>query len=389
MLDHRAGPSPTEAAELLIETPNLRVRRVRRPSPACVVTFANYAESPSLDQPGFGESYLARYGIDAIHIVGRGNDWYQYPDMPPVLAAVRDAARGSQRVVTYGSSMGGYAAIRFAGEVGADLAVALSPQFSLDPTEAPFEHRWQAEARRIRFGPHPTHRRGPPAVIIHDAHGADSQHAKKLATVYPVTAAAIPHCGHPSGTFLAETGLLTSAIADILAGRFDPADLLREARARRRRSGKYLSTLSERQPQSRRRLKIALARLAQRTVTDTPYYASRLAGLLYRAGALEEAEALHRQALDMDPSDALLIYRLSLFLRRLSRFSEALELAVRAVAADPASAGLRRHLAQLVQETTPANPAGLAWRLHDVATHRLTLLAWQRGWRLFGRIERP
>ena len=388
---HESGvrsPIPP-AAETLVETPNLRVSRVRRVSPTCIVTFANYAEAPSLDQPGFAESYLAQIGTDAVHVICRGNDWYQYTDMPVALAAIREATRGSQRVLTYGSSMGGYAAIRFAGELGADLAIALSPQFSLDPAEVPFEHRWQTEARRLRFAPHLASEQAPPVVIIHDAHGADSQHAHKLAKLYRVTAAAIPHCGHPSGTFLAETGLLTSVISDILADRFDPRALVREARARRRRSGKYLSTLSERQPQSRRRLKVALARLAAQTVTDTPHYVSRLAGLLYRAGTLEEAEGLHRRALEMDPANPVLLFRLSLFLRRLSRHAEARALALRAAIADPASPGFRRHLAQLDQTATRGHPLGLAWRLHDAAMHRLTLLAWQRGWRPLGRVERP
>ena len=124
-------------------------------------------------------------------------------------------------------------------------------------------------------------------------------------------------------------------------------------------------------------------------MTDTPTYVSRLAGLQYRAGALAEAEALHRQALAMDPADPVLMFRLSLFLRRLSRVAEARELAERAVAADPASAGLRRHLAHLVRRDRPGSLAGHALRLHDAVLHRLTLLAWRRGWPPFGRIERP
>src|SRR5580658_5592563 len=84
-------------------------------SAACVVTFDSYSDDRSLYRRGFGEDFFRDRSIDAIHFVSRENDWYQYGEMPDALAAVAELVKGYDRVVAYGSSMGGYAAIRFGG----------------------------------------------------------------------------------------------------------------------------------------------------------------------------------------------------------------------------------------------------------------------------------
>lgn len=46
------------------------------------------------------------------------------------------------RTVTFGNSMGGYGAIQFAGALGADVCLAISPQYSANPEDIPNETRW-------------------------------------------------------------------------------------------------------------------------------------------------------------------------------------------------------------------------------------------------------
>src|SRR6266516_1006917 len=50
-----------------------------------VITFAPASFPAGLDQPGFGEAFLRKYRIDAVHVVPRSNAWYQYPDLPDAL----------------------------------------------------------------------------------------------------------------------------------------------------------------------------------------------------------------------------------------------------------------------------------------------------------------
>lgn len=115
------------------------------------MTFESYKDYHSFDRPGFGEAFFDANGIDAIHVVPRNNDWYQYPEIDEACRRVRELTASYPHVVAYGQSMGAYGAIRLGGRVGAEAALAISPQFSIDPAVAPFEPRWVGDAGRLDF----------------------------------------------------------------------------------------------------------------------------------------------------------------------------------------------------------------------------------------------
>ena len=125
--------------------------RIGYESPFCVVTFDSFTDRRTLDREGFGEAFLASRAVNAIHVLSRDNDWYLLPDIELALDAAAKAAASFDRVSAYGSSMGAYAAIRLGGLAGASTAIALSPQFSIDPRLVPFEDRWDPDARRLNF----------------------------------------------------------------------------------------------------------------------------------------------------------------------------------------------------------------------------------------------
>jgi hypothetical protein len=59
--------------QILYETAELRVVAVRPyRGRAAVVTFSSYVHHRTLDRPGFGEAFLLKYGIDAVHVICRG-----------------------------------------------------------------------------------------------------------------------------------------------------------------------------------------------------------------------------------------------------------------------------------------------------------------------------
>jgi len=60
------------------------------------------------------------------------------------------AAHGLARIVTLGNSMGGFMALALAPLLGAEAAIAFSPQFSVDPEVVPEERRWQQFRSRIK-----------------------------------------------------------------------------------------------------------------------------------------------------------------------------------------------------------------------------------------------
>jgi hypothetical protein len=91
---------------------------------------------------GFAEEFCEQYQLDAVFVNCVSNEWYQYADLPEALSAIRSFAAPWERRVTYGSSMGGYAALRFAAAVGAQRSIAIGPQYSPRPSVILGENRY-------------------------------------------------------------------------------------------------------------------------------------------------------------------------------------------------------------------------------------------------------
>jgi len=213
----------------------------------CFVTFEPFGHSVDLDRTAFGENFLSSSRIDAVHILPAQNDWYQHADFLEACRRVAEVTRGYKRIVAYGSSMGGYAAIRFGGLVGAGSAFALSPQFSIDPRQVPFDRRWIEQARKLTFVSESVSSRFvPSAFIAYDPHGPDLRHADMFRPHTNVTDIALPNSGHPCTLYLAELGLLQAAVVDLAKGTFDPVAFRHRARRRRKEAPGFYVTLSRR-----------------------------------------------------------------------------------------------------------------------------------------------
>ena len=261
-----------------------------------IVTFDHYDSGPmSDDRRGFAEDFAADRGISIVAFLARGNDWFQYRDMHAALAVARDALAGAERIVTYGSSMGAYAAIRFADALGASGCLAISPQYSNDRRKVPFETRWADDGRRIRWlrtidGPIACSFR---PVVISDGHGHDGRHVGMIARDIPIDFVSLPFTGHPVSTYLGDVGVLEQAVLTILDGSFDPVGFHREVERSRRTSAVYLCQLAKQQPRWRLRLAVALARRAVAQAPGNLLAIHVLADKLTAAGAHAEALPLH------------------------------------------------------------------------------------------------
>ena len=318
----------TSGRRLLFESADVRAALVEADGAArpLVVTFDSLNHDLRPDRPGFGEGWLDRIGFDAVHVTASANDWYQHPEMADLCAAVRAYGEERPRVVTYGSSMGGYAAIRFAGRLGARAAVAISPQFSIDPARAPFDTRWLDHGRRLRFlwDEEVDAASLEAAYVFYDPRDLDRLHVEALAGRYPVRALPLRHAGHPAGAHLAESGLLGPAVTAMIEGRFDAAAFEAELRGARRRSGQYHFTLAHRQPAHRRRTALRLAEEAARLGPHAAPYVGLHGRLLAEAGEMVEAERLQRRAIELEPGYPRLRVDLAAFLSRQGRHPEAL-----------------------------------------------------------------
>lgn len=330
-------PGHMVAAEEMFRSDDLLVRRVGGfGGRICYVTFDSYTDNRTLDRPGFGEDYFRGRGIDAIHVLSRENRWYQHGELADALDAVAAAAASYDRVIAYGSSMGGFAALRYGASCGATVGMALSPQFSVDPAIVPFDRRWADDVARINFRDDdrlPTLTEQYIAFDPADAH--DRQHFELFAARSSTSGVPVPHGGHPVGSYLVETGMLQPLLEEIESGEFDPQTHARELRRRRRRSGHYFYILAQRVPAHRPLQKVALARLAVETHGDNPLYRSQLGAALDAAGDFDAAYAVHAEAIGMSNANMFQVHYLMLHHEARGEYDQALAIVDRLIAEHP------------------------------------------------------
>ena len=316
--------------ERLFESENLVVKiRAQSDKSRWVVTFDNYGIGHGFDRLGFGEAFFADNGVSALHVMGRREDWYQYPEMRQALQAVREFTIGASRVMTYGSSMGGYAAVRFAEPCAAHIALALSPQYSIDPRRAPFEKRWLSDSRRIKFlqeidGPIRSETR---TIIVYDPRTDDRRHVELIKGDINVDEIPAPFTGHPVATFLSEIGLLKSMVLSSLDGTIDTKECRRFIRASRSDSSIYYASLAE---FSKERDAERAKQLADRAVslkTDSPLALLSLTRVLFAGGDVNGAIKASERMVELAGRDYHYLVPLADYLSAGGRHEEALSIA--------------------------------------------------------------
>jgi hypothetical protein len=207
----------------LYHSPTLRVQMTLADAAAFAARGADLVTfEPILRAAGrepFGAQFARKYGINALHIVPVGSDWYQYPDLGACLAIV--ASHTAPGATIYGSSMGAFAATTYADVFHDAKVIALSPQISIRPQIVPFETRWLKDAARIAFLPDEERvAERTPLYILFDPRNPDAIHARMIARAVPATAilVPVPYGGHPVGPTLVEAGSLSGVIRAIMRG---------------------------------------------------------------------------------------------------------------------------------------------------------------------------
>lgn len=289
-------------------------------------TFTPFMFS-DLRREGFGVGFATRRGYDVVAFKCRDDSWFQRIE-PDVLHAVARRSADHSFVATYGSSMGGFAAIAFSGILRADLVIAISPQYAID---LPFDRRWAAQAAAIGPFRHtitPETAHGGRLVLIYDDHdAADLAQVEKIrqeTNFATLTDLVVPFSGHPAGHFLAQTGQISRVIGALLDGEDDV--VVRHDWSKLRRSLAYT---------------FAMARHANKN------------------GRIGLAILCFSRAVDLAPANAGLRYQLSVLLARTGRLREAIAQAERALSLAPNLAGLPDHLSILLDRAARAGESGI------------------------------
>ena len=262
--------------------------------PFTVVYFEVAAAAPSREAPPTAQDFFVRRGVNFIGVKPAPNDWYQQDEILAALAAIRAATPGA-RLAGYGGSMGAYAAINFAHDLGLATLLAVCPQFSILPEKVPFERRWLRK-RRHRVPARPDDRAAalaPRFRHVRPAHRRPSARGGDPGPSRPDDAADLVH--RPRATALPDADRHCGRRhLGLLRGEMDAAEVMRRVRAARRGSNVVWHGVAK---LKLRRDEIASAARAmdraEATPLPDPFDAAVTRGkILRRLGRAQEAEAL-------------------------------------------------------------------------------------------------
>ena len=310
-----------------------------------VVTFPARTERQGIHRKGFGEDYFAKHRISTVLVKAGWNHWFQVPEAEAAISAIQAITRRFGRVVTYGSSMGGYAAALWSGALAADAIIAVSPQFSIDRQASPNEKRWADDARRITFDRDDMAASLNPMAqfnLLYDPFTPDRDHAERLlalsADPRPLL---IPFGGHPAGAFLRDAGCLSQIILGLVRESIGPAEARAIVRRTRRSAAVYWANSAALLTKTRRKLALAAIEQAQALHSANPGVHYQLGKILSRLGQATDAGHAFERAATGKPGVARYHLEWGLSLLRLAQPDEAIRAFSTAIALDPRQ--LRAH----------------------------------------------
>ncbi len=183
----------------------------------CVVIFSSFLNRELNSKVG-GANYFLSLGIDVFSVQSKVDDWHQSLPFSTINELSLILETKFNEKYSYGSSMGGYAAILFARKLGIKRVLALSPQFSIRDQ---FDKRWEEYAYSIKWNydfDWAKHYKGD-IWIAYDPHDADAIHVSKFKnhfTLASIHTLLFPYSSHPVTTYLFDANKLNELILEVL-----------------------------------------------------------------------------------------------------------------------------------------------------------------------------
>ncbi len=215
-------------SQILKETSGYRISHHTGEESAQVLLITFGAVSSGITTRGWGTQFALKQGYDNIYVAQREGSQYQDLPLEAFREAVAPVAADYDRVVTYGASLGGYAAVYYGGVIDAEI-IAVSPHNSAHP----LIHR--RSFRKLPFA-HSEIKDNPvsskPPIVVHDPTlPNDNAFIDYLIRpAYPdLQTVEIPHGGHALLNTLKADGVLKEFIVPLLERReVVPVELRRE-----------------------------------------------------------------------------------------------------------------------------------------------------------------
>ncbi|QDL94794.1 hypothetical protein FDP22_23280 (plasmid) [Paroceanicella profunda] len=164
--------------------------------------------------------------VNFVNFTSNRNCWFMLPEIVEACSALRKRL-GGQRLITYGSSMGGFAAINCSTFLDADYFLALSPLYSIfDPFMKSIRDtrfREEREALNDAFdGISKGWHAGRTGLVAYDdRHERDTRHAQEILKQTSGHELKVPFAGHPVGPSLNRAYSLKKILVQSISGPID------------------------------------------------------------------------------------------------------------------------------------------------------------------------
>ncbi|MFT8245761.1 hypothetical protein [Roseomonas sp. BN140053] len=210
-----------------------------------LITFG-YNGMRADDASFWGQGLCNKARINAVGFVSRSSNWFPQKHVGAALEQVLPQIKQFGQRITYGGSMGGWAALKYSKSLDADAALAFSPQFSIDPkVVGDFENKYtEFYEPGLNDDMAPDGERdvcGRPYVLVDPTHAGDARHVSLIKLSAPqTTIIPMPRTGHAVAGVFANTSKATRLISAALSG---DLEVLRRTASAERRASSIRSTL--------------------------------------------------------------------------------------------------------------------------------------------------
>lgn len=221
--------------------------------PVLVVGFEGAGpqrERPDGRRDGWGQGFVLKAGHSLLSVKPKRVDWYRTPALHAFLRS--DAfgvwLRQFDRVMLFGTSMGGFAALAFAEVFPGATVIAHNPQSTLAPDRVPWETRFH-EARALDWsgdfvdGADAGRHAARVWITFDPFHRLDRFHVERIRGA-SVQAMRVPFVGHGVPEWLNRMGVLRKLTLRMIDGTLAPIDFARAVR-RRRTLARYFVRVAE------------------------------------------------------------------------------------------------------------------------------------------------
>ena len=313
-----------------------------------LITFAALDYDPKTDA-FWGRYFAERAGFSGLGFVARRNNWYPERHMKAAAEAARATIGRYQRAITYGSSMGAYAAVKYSNLLGATACAAFGPQFSIDPADgvtSPAYTRFFEPGLHSGMGIRTEDVCPQPFVFFDPTERFDLEQVRSISRVAPETIeVAMPYTGHECIKVVAGVQNTRQILLQCLDN--DVAGV--RASCRRHRAGSAARKAGLAGALVARRPDLAFTIAEQGRDKMDPkqlalFYDSA-AGSYIDKGAWIAAEDMARRALAIMPTRTSFIRRLATVFERSKRWNEALPLFLKYLELTPADATIHNVVA--------------------------------------------